>query len=235
MGNAAVAPSRPRRERARPTPPTADAEDEGVGGMPDLAVEARYAGARVCGIDEAGRGPLAGPVVAAAVVFRKQPPRRFIRRLDDSKALTPAMRAELLPEIYEHAEVGIGAASVEEIDRINILQATFLAMSRALAALPEPPEVALVDGNQAPRLGCTVETLIGGDGLSASIAAASIVAKVTRDTQMIGLAEQHPGYGWERNVGYGTPEHLAALRQLGVSVHHRRSFRPVYELLAISA
>jgi ribonuclease HII len=174
-------------------------------------------------------------VVAAAVVFRKQPPRRFIRRLDDSKALTPAMRAELLPEIYEHAEVGIGAASVEEIDRINILQATFLAMSRALAALPEPPEVALVDGNQAPRLGCTVETLIGGDGLSASIAAASIVAKVTRDTQMIGLAEQHPGYGWERNVGYGTPEHLAALRQLGVSVHHRRSFRPVYELLAISA
>lgn len=203
--------------------------------MPDLAVEARYAGARVCGIDEAGRGPLAGPVVAAAVVFRKQPPRRFIRRLDDSKVLTPAMRAELLPEIYEHAEVGIGAASVEEIDRINILQATFLAMSRALAALPEPPEVALVDGNQAPRLGCTVETLIGGDGLSASIAAASIVAKVTRDTQMIGLAEQHPGYGWERNVGYGTPEHLAALRQLGVSVHHRRSFRPVYELLAISA
>jgi len=204
--------------------------------MPDLALESRYAGARVCGIDEAGRGPLAGPVVAAAVVFRKErPPSRLLSRLQDSKLLTPAVRAELLPEIYEHAEVGLGSATVEEIDRVNILQATFLAMKRALAALDEPPSVALVDGNQRPKLDCQVETVVGGDGLSASIAAASIVAKVTRDRLMIELAEQHPGYGWKHNMGYGTPEHLEALARLGVTAHHRRSFRPVYELLAISA
>lgn len=204
--------------------------------MPDLSAEMRYPGARVCGIDEAGRGPLAGPVVAAAVVFRQaRPPRRLLSRLDDSKVLAPAVRAALLPEICEHAEVGIGAATVEEIDRLNILQATFLAMSRALAALGETPEVALVDGNRAPDLCCKVETIVGGDGLSASIAAASIVAKVTRDTQMVALAEHHPGYGWERNAGYGTPEHLHALARLGVTAEHRRSFRPVYELLTISA
>lgn len=202
--------------------------------MPDLSVESRYAGARVCGIDEAGRGPLAGPVVAAAVIFRAaRPPRHFLSRLDDSKVLTPAVRAALLPEIYEHAEVGIGSATVGEIDRINILQATFLAMSRALAALAESPAVALVDGNQAPKLCCHVQTVVGGDGLSASIAAASIVAKVTRDTQMVALAECHPGYGWERNAGYGTPEHLAALARLGVTPEHRRSFRPVSELLTV--
>jgi ribonuclease HII len=204
--------------------------------MPDLSLEMRYAGARVCGIDEAGRGPLAGPVVAAAVVFRKpRLPRRFLSRLDDSKLLTPAVRAELLPEIYEHGEVGIGSATVEEIDRVNILQATFLAMQRAMTALGEAPTVALVDGNQPPELGCTVETVIGGDGLCASIAAASIVAKVTRDTLMIELSEHHPGYGWERNVGYGTPEHLDALTRLGITAQHRRSFRPVYEVLTVSA
>ena len=204
--------------------------------MPDLSLELRYRGLRVAGIDEAGRGPLAGPVLAAAVVFRDGgPPPDLVEQLNDSKLLTAAARSALLPLIYEHAEVGVGSATVDEIDSINILQATFLAMGRALAALGEAPVVALVDGNQAPKLCCPVETVIGGDGRSASIAAASIVAKVMRDTQMIGLAEQHPGYGWERNVGYGTPEHLAALHRLGVSVHHRRSFRPVYELLAISA
>lgn len=204
--------------------------------MPDLSLELRYRGLRVAGIDEAGRGPLAGPVLAAAVVFRDGgPPPDLVEQLNDSKLLTAAARSALLPLIYEHAEVGVGSATVDEIDSINILQATFLAMGRALAALGEAPVVALVDGNQAPKLCCPVETVIGGDGRSASIAAASIVAKVMRDTQMIGLAEQHPGYGWERNVGYGTPEHLAALQRLGVSVHHRRSFRPVYELLAISA
>jgi len=204
--------------------------------VPDLSLELRYRGLRVAGIDEAGRGPLAGPVLAAAVVFRDGgPPPDLVEQLNDSKLLTAAARSALLPLIYEHAEVGVGSATVDEIDSINILQATFLAMGRALAALGEAPVVALVDGNQAPKLCCPVETVIGGDGRSASIAAASIVAKVMRDTQMIGLAEQHPGYGWERNVGYGTPEHLAALHRLGVSVHHRRSFRPVYELLAISA
>ena len=204
--------------------------------MPDLSMERRYAGTRVCGIDEAGRGPLAGPVVAAAVVFRaSRPPRRLLSRLDDSKLLTAAVRAALLPEIYEHAEIGIGAATVEEIDGINILQATLLAMRRAVAALGDCPAVALVDGNQAPRLDCQVETVIGGDGICASIAAASIVAKVTRDSQMAALSEHHPGYGWERNAGYGTPEHLAALARLGVTGQHRRSFRPVSELLALRA
>lgn len=204
--------------------------------MPDLSLEMRHGGERICGIDEAGRGPLAGPVVAAAVLFRKpRLPRRFLSRLDDSKLLTPAVRSGLLPEIYDHAEVGIGSATVEEIDSVNILQATFLAMQRALSALGEAPIVALVDGNQRPALGCRVETVIGGDGLSASIAAASIVAKVTRDSLMIDLAGRHPGYGWERNVGYGTPEHLDALARLGATGQHRRSFRPVYEVLTVSA
>jgi len=202
--------------------------------MPDLSLEARFGGVRVCGIDEAGRGPLAGPVFAAAVVFRTPgPPPDLVARLDDSKLLSAAVRAALLPLIFDHAEVGVGSATVGEIDRINILQATFLAMSRALAALGESPAVALVDGNRAPRLCCQVQTVVGGDGLSASIAAASIVAKVTRDTQMVALAERHPGYGWERNAGYGTPEHLAALARLGVTPEHRRSFRPVSELLTV--
>ncbi len=204
--------------------------------MPDLSLELRYRGRRVAGIDEAGRGPLAGPVLAAAVVFRDGgPPPDLVAQLDDSKLLTAAARCALLPLIYEHAEVGIGSATVEEIDSVNILQATFLAMGRALAALGEAPVVALVDGNQAPRLCCPVETVIGGDGLSASIAAASIVAKVTRDSRMAELSECHPGYGWERNAGYGTPEHLDALARLGVTVEHRRSFRPVSERLSVMA
>lgn len=210
--------------------------------MADLSWEMRFEGCRVCGIDEAGRGPLAGPVVAAAIVFRTpRPPRRLVRRLDDSKLLAAEVRRALFDELHEHAEIGVGTASVEEIESINILQATFVAMQRAQAALAAAlgeawaalPVVALVDGNRAPALGCRTETVIGGDGICATIAAASIVAKVTRDAEMARLAEHHPGYGWERNAGYGTPEHLEALSRLGVSAQHRRTFRPVSELLGL--
>ncbi len=213
--------------------------------MPDLALERRCIarlgpGARIAGVDEVGRGPWAGPVVAAAVVFHDRAPAAdLIARLDDSKRLSPAIRAALVPVICAHAAVGMGAATVAEIDRLNILQASLLAMARAMAALEAAlgatPDHALVDGNRAPRLACPVETVVGGDGRSASIAAASIVAKVARDRQMAELAEIHPGYGWERNAGYGTAEHRAALARLGVSPEHRRSFRPISELLTLKA
>ena len=195
--------------------------------MPDFAFERKFAGL-VCGIDEAGRGPLAGPVVAAAVILdRKRLPRSLRERLDDSKKLTREEREDYAARLLAHAVIGCGAASVREIDRINILQATLLAMARAVTALRLAPEYALVDGNVPPRLPCRVETVIGGDGLSLSIAAASIIAKVTRDRLMRRLALRHPGYGWETNVGYGTEEHQTALTRLGPTVHHRRSFAPV--------
>ena len=190
---------------------------------PDFSRERRL-GALVCGIDEAGRGPLAGPVVAAAVILQAG---RIPKGIDDSKKLSPAARLALHAEIVAGALVGVGEASVEEIDRLNILQATMLAMARAVAALPVPPAVALVDGNRLPQLPCPAEAVIGGDGLSLSIAAASIVAKVTRDALMTALDGAHPGYGWAHNAGYGTPEHLAALARFGVTAHHRRSFAPV--------
>ena len=203
--------------------------------MPDFAIEATCAGP-VAGIDEAGRGPLAGPVVAAAAMLVVEGrdcalAPDLLARFDDSKKLARAVREELCAAIELHALVGVGIASVEEIDRLNILQATLLAMRRAVEALPVRPATALVDGNRPPALGCTVRTVVGGDGLSLSIAAASIVAKVTRDRMMAGLAAQHPGYGWERNAGYGTEEHRAALVRLGPTPHHRRSFAPVAQLL----
>jgi len=200
--------------------------------MPNFAIENEFEGL-VVGIDEAGRGPLAGPVVAAAVVFdRPRVPRALKRGLDDSKALLPAILAELYDALHDAqtaglARIGVGSASVEEIDSINILQASLLAMARAVEVLGESPAIALVDGNQPPRLPCPVRTVVGGDGLSLSIAAASVVAKVTRDRQMAELARAHPGFGWERNAGYGTPEHHAALMRLGPTPHHRRSFAPV--------
>ena len=206
--------------------------------MPDLSIEAE-AGAPailVAGVDEAGRGPLAGPVVSAAVVLpAKGLPRGLAGSIDDSKALTAKRREAVLPAILGCCEVGIGSASVAEIDRVNILQATFLSMRRALAALPEAPAIALIDGNRVPKdLPCLGRAIIGGDRRSLSIAAASIVAKVIRDRIMAGLSEQHPGYGWDRNAGYGTPEHLAALQELGVSPHHRRSFAPVSQRLSLT-
>jgi ribonuclease HII len=198
--------------------------------LPDLALERGLPGP-VAGIDEAGRGPLAGPVVAAAVILPDRGlPDSLMNRLDDSKKLAPALREELFAELTGRVEIGLGAASVGEIDRLNILQATMLAMARALAHLPRRPTTALVDGNRAPVLPCRVQTVVGGDGLSLSIAAASIAAKVTRDRLMRRLARRHPGFGWERNAGYGTTEHRAALVRAGPTKHHRRSFAPISQL-----
>lgn len=185
-------------------------------------------GGIVAGVDEAGRGPLAGPVVAAAVVLD---PDCYPDGLNDSKVLTAARRTELLLMLRDCAEIGIGIASVEEVDRLNIHWATMLAMQRAVDALPRSPCHVLVDGNRQPRWTRSTETVVGGDALCLSIAAASIAAKVTRDRLMTALAESHAGYGWATNMGYATPEHQAALVRLGATVHHRRSFAPVAALL----
>jgi ribonuclease HII len=203
----------------------------GTSTPPNLTAEVAFAenGATICGVDEAGRGPWAGPVVAAAVVLDRGciPP-----GLDDSKKLTPRRRAALFDAVRASASVGVGIASVEEIDALNILRANDLAMLRAVRDLQPAPEAALIDGNRVPPgLPCRARALVGGDGRSLSIAAASIIAKVTRDRIMEELAGTHPGYGWERNRGYGTPEHRAALIRLGVTPHHRRSFRPIHNIL----
>lgn len=190
------------------------------------------AGGLVAGIDEAGRGPWAGPVVAAAVIIDQDlMPGPLAEQIDDSKVLRPAKRRELAAALASCARIGIGAASVDEIDRINILKATFLAMTRALAALGDPPDNALVDGNRLPDLPCAAQAIVKGDSKSLSIAAASIIAKVTRDRIMASLGTRYPGFGWERNAGYGTPEHRAGLAQLGVTPHHRRSYAPIRRLL----
>jgi len=200
--------------------------------MPDFAIERGCAGV-VCGIDEAGRGPLAGPVVAAAVIIDRRRFRGELRRaLDDSKALSRDLRESCYSALLHCARagvvrIGVGAASRGEIDRINILRASLVAMARAVGALGPRPDIALVDGNVAPSLPCPVKTVVKGDALSFSIAAASVVAKITRDRIMHGLASRYPGYGWERNVGYATAEHGEAIRRLGVTPHHRRSFEPV--------
>jgi ribonuclease HII len=200
--------------------------------MPDFKLERRGTGL-VCGVDEAGRGPLAGPVVAAAVVLdSRRFPKMLRDRLDDSKVLTIAEREACYRALTRCAargvaHIGIGAASVPEIDRINILRAALLAMTRAVAVLGVRPDMALVDGNVVPPLACAVQTVIKGDSLSFSIAAASVVAKVTRDRIMRALAPRYPGYGWETNVGYATPEHGEAIRRFGVTCHHRQSFAPV--------
>ncbi|MBM3733941.1 MAG: ribonuclease HII [Acidimicrobiia bacterium] len=203
--------------------------------MPDFSFEdaARREGyVRIAGIDEAGRGPWAGPVIAAAVVLDRVRLGPELREsLDDSKKLSPVRRGELLGRLRTCAQIGIGRAEVEEIDRLNILRATLLAMRRALDALVGPPDVALIDGNRAPELPCPARCVVGGDGRSLSIAAASIVAKVTRDAEMAALAVAYPGYGWERNAGYGTAEHRNALLSLGPSPAHRRSFRPIAALV----
>ena len=200
--------------------------------MPDFKIERGCEGL-VCGVDEAGRGPLAGPVVAAAVILD---PRRFPRalrnELDDSKALTIEQREACYRALRRCAgrgvaRIGVGAASVPEIDRINILRAALLAMTRAVGVLGVRPDTALVDGDTAPLLSCAVQTVVKGDALSFSIAAASVVAKVTRDRIMRALAPRYPGYGWATNVGYATPEHGEGIRRLGVTRHHRRSFAPV--------
>lgn len=176
----------------------------------------------ICGVDEAGRGPLAGPVCAAAVIL---PEHLEIPGLNDSKKLSDKRRRELFPAIKEQAlAYGIGFASQEEIDEINILQATFLAMKRALDQLQVRPDLALIDGNRQTDFGLPCKTVIKGDSLSASIAAASVLAKVSRDDVMLQLAEQYPGYGFEIHKGYGTKAHYAALEALGPSPIHRKSF-----------
>ncbi len=185
--------------------------------------------APVAGVDEVGRGPWAGPVVAAAVILN---PHAIPDGLHDSKLLTAAKREALYPLICAAAQVGIGQASVAEIDQYNIRQATHLAMQRAITALPTSPASALVDGNDAPPLPCFVRTLIKGDSLSLSIAAASIIAKVTRDRLMHVLAQVHDGYGWATNMGYGTAAHAAGIKTFGVTEHHRRSFAPIRAALA---
>jgi ribonuclease HII len=178
----------------------------------------------VCGIDEVGRGPLAGPVVAAAVILD---PKRIPKGLNDSKVLTEARRDMLFGSIMQSAQIGIGTVDVVTIDRINILQATYRAMALALSELVSQPDLALVDGNRAPPLSCSVETIIGGDGKCISIAAASIIAKVTRDRMMTDLDGAYPGYGFASHKGYGTEDHLAALAKLGPCPAHRRSFAPL--------
>ena len=180
----------------------------------------------ICGVDEAGRGPLAGPVCAAAVIL---PPHADIPGLNDSKKLSDKRRRELFPVIKETAVAyGIGIATHEEIDEINILQATYLAMERAIRALSVKPELALIDGNRARDFGIPVETVVKGDSRSASIAAASILAKVTRDDMMLELADTYPQYGFEIHKGYGTKAHYTALDEHGISPIHRMSFLKKY-------
>jgi ribonuclease HII len=198
-------------------------------GVPDRKLE-RMLGTRVCGVDEAGRGPLAGPVVAAAVILPPRLARGLSAGIDDSKKLTRERREELYAGIRDCCLVGVGEASVAEIDRLNIFHAAMLAMQRAVAALPEPPDHAIIDGNRCPALGCAATAVVEGDARCISVAAASIVAKVTRDRFMVALAAEHPGYGWENNVGYATPEHVAALKRLGRTPHHRAFFAPVEQL-----
>jgi ribonuclease HII len=178
----------------------------------------------IAGCDEAGRGPLAGPVVAAAVILD---PDNIPRGLDDSKRLTPERRAVLYERICARAQVAVALAPPARIDRDNILRASLWALARAVAALPVKPALVFVDGRDRIDAGCDCQAVIGGDGLVVSIAAASIVAKVTRDRLMACLGAAHPGYGFERHMGYSVPEHFEALDRLGPTVHHRRSFSPV--------
>jgi ribonuclease HII len=181
----------------------------------------------VAGVDEAGCAPLAGPVVAAAVVLDRN---RFPRGIDDSKALPAKARETICARLYRVAVIGVGIVSVEEIDRLNIYWARMLAMSRAVDALGLDPAMVLVDGNRCPRWERPSVAIVAGDTKCRSIAAASIVAKVTRDRIMAGHAREHPGYGWETNQGYPTPQHLEALNRLGPTPLHRRSFAPVRQL-----
>lgn len=198
---------------------------------PDFSFEQEHAAAGalyIAGVDEVGRGPLAGPVTAAAVILD---PSNIPPGLNDSKILSAKRRATLEPLILSAAEVSIAHVSVEEIDDINILRASHLAMERAISGLGRVDH-ALIDGNMVPRgLSIPASTIIKGDARSLSIAAASIVAKMCRDRIMVELAQQYPGYGWETNAGYGSKSHMEALRNLGVTPHHRRSFKPIYNML----
>ena len=199
-----------------------------------------FDGALVIGVDEVGRGPWAGPVVAAAAVLDLPAlPAAAAGLIADSKALSAARRAAAFAAFAPHVRYALGRAEVDEIDSINILQASMLAMSRAVAALlatlPRAPDLVLVDGNRVPRWAHPAQAVVQGDAHCLSIAAAAIAAKLARDAEMVALAARHGGYGWETNVGYGTPAHHAALRRLGATEHHRRSFAPVRAVLTVGA
>jgi ribonuclease HII len=196
------------------------------------AVELQIHGGPVAGVDEAGRGPLAGPVVAAAVILD---PASIPDGIADSKTLDPEVRRALYQRILLTSRVGVGVADVDRIDAENILNASLWAMRRAIAQLPARPRLALIDGNKVPpRLKCASRAIVRGDAKCLSIAAASIVAKVTRDAMMIELARSYPDYGFERHKGYATPEHQAAIERLGVTPHHRRSFKTVQLALGLT-
>ena len=208
--------------------------------MPDFSLEQSARAADVTGpiigVDEVGRGPWAGPVFAcAALLFERPAPQDFLDALGDSKQLSRKKREALAPLIQTHALIALEEASVREIENLNILGATKLAMKRAVEALEAqietPIGLALIDGNQPPKLSCKTQSVVKGDGISASIAAASIFAKVARDQYMADLAIQYPGYGWEQNAGYGVPAHKTGLYSLGVTIHHRRTFTPVSKML----
>src|SRR5262245_24641956 len=195
------------------------------------AVELQIHGGPVAGVDEAGRGPLAGPVVAAAVILD---PANIPDGIADSKTLEPEVRRVLYRRILLTSQVGVGVAGVDRIDAENILNASLWAMRRAIAQLPARPRLALIDGNKVPpRLRCASRAIVRGDAKCLSIAAASIIAKVTRDAMMIELGRAYPDYGFERHKGYATPEHQAAIGRLGVTPHHRRSFKPVQLALGL--
>lgn len=196
--------------------------------MPDFSIEQQHHGI-IAGVDEAGRGPWAGPVVAAAVILT---PENVPEGIGDSKKLPKQKREHLFALISASSHVGVGMADVSEIDSLNILNATKLAMQRAIRHLPQSPDVALIDGNQPPELPCKAIPIIKGDSKSLSVAAASIIAKVTRDALMAKLALLHPHYGWERNAGYGTKAHQEGLAAHGITEHHRKSFAPIKKILA---
>lgn len=195
--------------------------------QPDFSIESEYNGIIVA-IDEVGRGPWAGPVMAAAAILN---PQNIPAGLNDSKKLSAAKREALYQSIMDAAQVAIGVASVEEIEQLNILQATKLAMRRAYDGLGVDATIALIDGNQPPKLPCPTRCIVKGDSISLSIAAASIVAKVTRDRLMAELALQYPYYGWERNAGYGTKAHQDGLATHGLTPHHRKGFAPIRALI----
>jgi len=198
----------------------------------DAFIRTAGATAQVCGIDEVGRGPLAGPVVAAAVVLARDARHaKLWEIINDSKKLTAARRADLYARIHDAGQVSIALCSVEDIDSINILQASLKAMQKAYAGLPQPAACALIDGNKAPKMPCHTQTIVKGDARSLSIAAASIVAKHYRDELMKKLDAEFPAYGWARNAGYGTAAHLKALEIHGITPHHRRSFAPISHLI----
>ena len=194
------------------------------------AAEHQLGSRPIAGVDEAGRGPWAGPVVAAAVILD---PDRIPANIDDSKVLDEDSRAYLYKRIMKVAIVAVGIADVDRIDRDNILGATLWAMAEAVAQLTDTPKLVLIDGNRSPRLPMPARTIVKGDAKCLSIAAASIIAKVTRDRLMMELARDYPGYGFERHKGYGTPEHQAAITKLGISALHRRSFKPVQLALGL--